>query len=104
MNESSEAPHHDKGSAEGVWVRGWVVQGGDGAAVLGGTGAGGPPVIHPRGGPLLCGEPGHVGHAVVAQNIAHLLARPANVLLALQSITVFHHLRIEAQDHDTCFA
>lgn len=92
-----EGAHHDKGSAEGVWVRGWVVQSSDGAAVLGGTGAGGPPVIHPRGGPLLCGEPGHIGDAMVAQNVAHLLARPADVLLALQSVAVLHHLRIDAQ-------
>ena len=74
-------------------VGGGVVEGSDGAAVLGGTGAGGPPVIHALGGPHLCVESSHVGDSVVSQHIAHLLARPADVLLALQPVIVLHRLR-----------
>ena len=81
---------------------GGVVQRCDGAAVLRRAGAGGPPVVHTLGGPLLRAQACHIGDAMVAQDVAHLLARPADVLLALQPVAVLHCLR--AQEHGWLFA
>ncbi len=95
MERQAGGPHHDEGAGEGVRVGGGVVEGSDGAAVLGRAGAGGPPVMHPLGGPLLRAEAGDIRHVVVAQYVAHLFTRPADVLLALQPVAVPHRLHTQ---------